>query len=198
MGGKHGSAPTASPRGRDIVDGSLSERIRRGESVAFDEIVAVHQTPIRRLVFRLLGWSDDVDDVVQEVFLSAMKGLKRFQGRSTVGTWLGAIAVNKCRSHWRRKALRHRLLTMGRHRRPAEEALACDRQSEQNETRSRIRQAVRALPRSLGEVVVLRYLQEMPIARIAEVTSLSPNAVQTRLHRGRKRLAEILADLMEA
>ncbi len=52
------------------------------ESLTFDNLIAEHEARIRRLVFRLLGWSDEAEDVVQEVFLSALLGLKTFRGQS--------------------------------------------------------------------------------------------------------------------
>src|SRR5256885_260053 len=84
--------------------GSLPERFARGESAAFEEVVALYQSRVSRTVFRLTGWGQrsDVEDIVQEVFLAALNHSRRFRGAASLSTWLTAIAVNKCRSHRRR------------------------------------------------------------------------------------------------
>ena len=91
-------------------DRELVARFRAGQRAAFDEIVEAHQQRIVRLGFRLLGSPDEVEDVVQEVFLSVLQNLKRFRGESKLSTWLTTIALNKCRSHHRRRLLRLRTL----------------------------------------------------------------------------------------
>ena len=60
-----------------IDDADLVQRLARGDTSAFDAIVTKYQTQVTRLVFRLLGWRHDVDDVVQEVFLSALRFSQR-------------------------------------------------------------------------------------------------------------------------
>ena len=77
-----------------------------GDPAAFDGLVCTHQERITRLVHRLLGWSSDVDDVVQDVFVDVLRNLPRFDGRSNVLTWITRIAINRCRSHQRRQWLR--------------------------------------------------------------------------------------------
>jgi len=176
---------------RSATEPPLPEAIAPGDQPAFDELVAAHQERIRRMVHRLLGWSDDAEDVVQEVFLAALTGLKRFRGRSSIGTWLGAIAVNKCRSHRRFRELGLRLLR-GFRSTAAPGDTAPQSSLDREETLERVRRAVRSLPAKYREVIVLRYLEEMPIAEVAALTGLSANAVQIRLHRGRRRLRSAL------
>ncbi|MCZ6683421.1 MAG: sigma factor, partial [Planctomycetota bacterium] len=64
---------------------------------ALDTLVRAHREPVARLAGRLLGWSPDVEEVVQEVFVSALTAMGGFRGRSSIETWLSRITINKCR-----------------------------------------------------------------------------------------------------
>lgn len=173
----------------------LVARLARGDRTAFDALVADHQDRVSRLASRLLGWRADVDDVVQEVFLAAWKGLPRFEGRSSLATWLTRITVNECRSlrhRWGRLRLRTPSAQGGRAHEPA-----ADGQMMDAETFDRVRGAVAALPVRYREVIVLHYLEQMPVKAVGELLGVSENAVAVRLHRARARLKGKLPDLMQ-
>src|SRR5258706_4354223 len=93
-----------------LDDKSLAQRFADGDSAAFEAVVAIHRPRITRLVYRLLGWPNDVDDMVQEVFLAALTKCRRFRGDSALATWLTVIALNKCRTHRRSLLSRWRTL----------------------------------------------------------------------------------------
>jgi RNA polymerase sigma factor (sigma-70 family) len=176
---------------------ALVERFRRGDDSAFEEIAEQHAAAVAALANRLLGWPGDVDDVVQEVFVAAFLGLKKFRGASSLRTWLFTITVNKCRSFRYRRLRRLRAVAL-------EEAAALesrDRSGEKlaldRETLARVRRAVQELPRKYREIVVLRYLQGLELSEIRELLGITDNAMQVRLNRARKRLKEQLGDLLE-
>jgi RNA polymerase sigma factor (sigma-70 family) len=180
---------------------SLAERFAAGEAAAFDELVAVYQPRVARTVLRLTGWGrrDDVEDIVQEVFLAAFNHARRFRGSASLSTWLTAIAVNKCRSHRRRLkviwkrfvAATHEQMEQRPHSPSTEGVLSAE------ETSSRVRAAVQALSPRDREVVVLRYFEELSPAEVAGITRQSKNAVEVRLHRARARLADALREIVE-
>ena len=167
------------------------------QAAPFEELVARHQAQVTRLAFRLLGWRGDVDDVVQEVFLAALKHGPRFRGESSVATWLTRITINKCRSHQRRRHLWWRLF--GRAAEPDTQASSFGAPVGDAlagvETSAKVRAAVQALPARDREVVVLRYFENLSFGEIGAATGASTNAVEVRLHRARARLAEALRDL---
>jgi RNA polymerase sigma factor (sigma-70 family) len=166
------------------------------ERPGLEALVAANEERIRRVVYRLLGWSHEAEDVVQEVFLSALKGLGKFRGGSSMTSWLTRIAVNECRSHWRKRVIR--LRSLGRQQPPAGELAGQPADGLMDrETFARIRRQVRALPGRYREVVVLRYLEEMSRDQTAEALGISTKAVDVRLHRARVRLKAALADLVE-
>jgi RNA polymerase sigma-70 factor (ECF subfamily) len=189
------AAPPAVRRTAVAVDETeLLARAVAGEPAAFDRLVTIHQARLAKLVQRLLGWKSDVDDVVQDVFVDALKHLRRFDGRSSVLTWLTRIAINRCRSHQRRAWLRRFLpLPLGEGR--TEEG-ASDR-LEVGETVQQVQNAIRQLNQRDREIIVLRYLEELSIHEIAEMLKLSRGAVDVRLARARKRLETILKPTMQ-
>jgi RNA polymerase sigma factor (sigma-70 family) len=164
---------------------------------AFEQLVADHYASVRRLVFRLLGWRDGGEDVVQEVFLAAWAGWRRFRRETSAELWLKRIAVNKCRSRLRREALHTRWLRWLQ-RAPPEEPKTADDDSLAGEERAgRVRRAINALKPRFREVTVLFYLEEMSVDQIAQLTHARRNTVEVRLHRARRQLAEDLADLAD-
>ena len=184
----------ADPRDDD-PDAVLVEQFLRGDQSAFDLIVTAHQGRVARLAYRLLGWSEDVDDVVQEVFMAALKAMPRFKGGSRLSTWLAAITVNKCRNARRRRFVRLAFLRRSEARR--DEVHHDNSATSDAETFDRVRRAVLALPVRHREVVVLRYLEGMPVAEVGRTLGLSVGAVEMRLHRARARLHDSLQHLME-
>ena len=150
-----------------------------------------------RLAHRLLGWQDGAEDVVQEVFLSALKSLSKFNGLSSLDTWLTAITVNKCRNYRRKRLLWLKFLTASRNGRPGRPDGGPERGGDRRETALHVRRAVQDLPAKYREVVVLRYLEEMDVDEICQVLALARGAVDVRLHRARSRLKDALNELIE-
>src|SRR5438874_10543703 len=125
--------------------------------VDFEQLVALHEPRIRRLAYRLLGWRGDVDDVVQDVFLTALARIGTFRGEASIATWLTSVTINRCRTNRRRRLLRLRWLA----RRPKPDcAQPADQRSMRDEVSARVRSAVRALRPKDREVIVLFYLED--------------------------------------
>ena len=175
---------------------ALVEGFRQGDDSAFDRIVERHSAEVAALANRLLGWPGDVDDIVQDVFVAAFLGLKRFRGECRLRTWLFTITVNKCRSHRLRRLRRIRPASV-----KANAMVSPDGSSDQAamdaETFTRVRRTVQTLPQKYREVVVLRYLQGLETGEICELLGITVSAMQVRLNRARKRLREQLGDLFE-
>jgi len=181
-------------------DKLLVSRFVGGDESAFDDIVAAHKDALARLVHRVLGWPEDTEDVVQDVFLLAFKNLRKFDGRSSLRTWLAAIAVNRCRRHLRKGLLRRRLFSGAKAEQgyvSDDPAAMAENRAMQRETLQQVRLAVQRLPGRYREVAVLHYLEEMSIEQTAEVLGLTRNLVRVRLHRARAKLKKTLAGLME-
>lgn len=174
----------------------LAARLRRGESGALEELIQLHQTAVVRLANRLLGWRGDVEDVVQDVFLTALEKCSGFRGNSSLKTWLTIITLNRCRTHHRRKKIWQRVIAGVTGQRPAASA-GSDAHAFSDEMGVEVRAAVAALPPRDREVVVLFYLEQKPVCEIASLLSVSSNAIEVRLHRARAKLRSALAEFMK-
>ena len=168
----------------------LIQRAQEGDAAAFREIFALHKDRVASIVFRFLGHSSEVDDVVQEVFLHVHRSLPRFRGDARFTTWLYRLTANITKMHLRRKASRPRVVDvevpdLPRNAEPPEapdDALA---------RQLRIRALYRLLER-LSEkkrmVLVLHDLEGMAAAEIAEVVEAPIMTVRTRLFYARRDL----------
>jgi RNA polymerase sigma-70 factor (ECF subfamily) len=195
--------------GASAADGPLVERWRGGDQSVFADIVARYQPRLARLAYRLLGWRDEVDDVVQDVFVRALEKRGSFRGEASLATWLTRIMLNACRNRLRRRRLARVVFPWRRGTRP-HSADAADPGSSSAVSRARpdgavsageraesVRRAVRSLPDREREVIVLRYLEDLPIEVIAGIVNETRGAVDVRLSRARQRLRQALADMAE-
>src|SRR4051794_39555078 len=115
----------------DAEESALARRFSSGDPQAFEEMVACYRARVTRLAHRLLGWGGDPEDVVQDVFLAALRKAKDFRGRASLWTWLATITINRCRRQLRRQALWRRFLFA---RSREETAVAADRSALADET----------------------------------------------------------------
>jgi RNA polymerase sigma-70 factor (ECF subfamily) len=146
----------------------------------------------------LVGDEEDARDVVQEAYLRAHKGLKRFRGDAQFSTWLHRITANCANTYLGRRGRHiHDLLPddpaiadLNPHRDPEHRAGLGD-------LRDQLSAALQELPPKLRAVVVLRDIYDLPHETIADQLGISESAAKVRLHRARKRLRERLYPLGE-
>ena len=175
----------------DNIGYSLVSQLTHADTPTFDELFSFH-TSIKNLVSSRLAYSDEADDVVQEVFLSAMNNLKGFRSQGPLAGWLKRIAVNKCCNHHRKRRTHQKLLAgaawgLNRDAPPQPQKVMMKR-----ETLRRVRQAVQALPSIYSDVITLRYFQQTPIADLAHKLAISPSLARLRLYRARVQLKKLL------
>ncbi|MGZ4730009.1 MAG: RNA polymerase sigma factor [Acidimicrobiales bacterium] len=164
-----------------------------GDRSAFDELVRLTYADTYTLAFRLTADPEDAGDVVQESYLRAYRGLKRFRGDAQFSTWLYRITSNCASTQLGRRA-RHR------HDELDDEVVVDDVRPEANPEasldsavlRDRLQVALRSLPPRLRAVVVLRDVYDLPHEAIAAELGISVSAAKVRLHRARRRLREQL------
>ncbi len=186
------TGPLASAR----AEAELVRRAAAGDRAAFASLVRTHQDRVARLVWRLLGASGDVEDVVQCVFVAALDKLRSYRGEAGFASWLTAIAINQCRSFQRKRRFWGILRARLRHR-PQVLEPAADQGTVRRQAVERVQAALRELSVADREVIVLRYLEELPVSELAGLLGLAKNAVEVRLTRARGRLRGLLGDLME-
>jgi len=178
-----------------IDDERLVKQFNRGDESAFDRIVERYSSDIAALANRLLGWSGEVEDVTQDIFLAAFLGLKKFRCECSLKTWLFTITVNKCRSYRYKRILHRRRILQAVDKALLASAGTGDKTPMDSETFERVRRAIQVLPAKYREPIVLRYLQELGTDEISRILGVSKNTMQVRLNRARARLREDLAEL---
>jgi len=175
----------------DLDDPVLVERACGGEDEAFAELVRRHQGKIRGLLLRLSANPTLADDLAQEVFLRAYRGLVGFEGRARFSTWIYRIAYNVFLNH-RTRTRELAALPSGFESQAAApddelSARRCD-------MRRDLSAAIAALPERYRVVVTLYYLEDVSYPEIAEVLELPLGTVKTHLHRAKKMLREQLRE----
>ena len=166
------------------------ERAERG----FDDLLKENKDRIFNLLFRLTGDYHTAEDLFQETFLRAYRGLDRYEGRSATFTWLYSIALNVYKDHARkRKKTYFAAGAIDPGDFPAPESGADPEAALlRKEENAMLQEQLVALKPGLRVPVVLFYIEGMAVGRIAESTGKSEASIKTALHRARKKLQTAL------
>lgn len=172
-------------------ESALVSRAGRGDRVAFAELVRRHQGKVRALLLRLCSDRSQADDLAQEVFIRAFRGLVGFEGRSSFSTWVYRISYNVY--------LNHRARSRSFAALPEDyDVRAAAPQDELSAPRSDLRRdlnaAIETLPDRYRAVIVLYYLQEVSYPEIAEILELPLGTVKTHLHRAKRLLRQQMGE----
>jgi len=168
-------------------------RLRAGDAAATDAMIRRYAPAMRRLVAQLSGWSSETDDLVQDVFASALMALPKFRGDADIETWLTRIAIHRVR-RWQRRQVLRRLWQKAAVGQSESTVVGETSSVEKIETQQLVRAAIAALPAKYREVIALRYLEERSTAETAQLLGVTASAVDVRAHRGRQLLAERLKE----
>ena len=187
-----------SERYRTAADDELVRSAQGGDNRAFDELVRRYQEKVYRLSYKILRHEDDAAEALQDAFLSAYRGLGNFKAESTFSTWLYRVATNASLMKYRKRRELH--VSLEQSQGPNEDAEPLQlpdwstpaEQLLTKETREVMEEGIQRLPEDLRTVFVLRDIEELSNAQVAEVLDLSVAAVKSRLHRGRIALRERL------
>lgn len=167
-----------------------------GDHEAFDRLVRATYSETYTLAYRLVGDEEDARDVVQDAYLRAYRGLKRFRGDAQFSTWMYRITANCASTHLSRRS-RHRHDELNEDLGLADDRPASDPEAriEHGALRDRLHVSLAALPPRLRAVVVLRDIYDLPHEAIAAELGISESAAKVRLHRARRKLREDLFPL---
>lgn len=174
-----------------LSDAELLNRAVHGGEQAFHELVDRYADELYRLALVMLRRPADAEDVLQETFLGAFKSMKRFEGRSSVRTWLTRILMNQVAMR-RRDRARHQAMSGNR-----DEALTTAARPDTAPGaawRMDLEQALERMSEEHRSVIVMREVQGLSYEEIADVLSVPRGTVESRLHRARRALRELLVD----
>lgn len=179
-------------RGRDVTDEALVAACSVGDADALGALYDRHHAQVFRFVARLTRATDeDVDDLVQETFITAARVARHFEGRSSVRTWLLGVAANVARRASRTRARRRALADAAA---SVEPALRADPEEtvRSREFVAAVANAIADLSHPLAVVFVLCDLEEVSGAEAAHALGIPEGTVWRRRHEARKALRNAL------
>lgn len=205
-------AELASALGYPVEEASIVAELKAGSEPAYAWLIAHYHQPVYSLVYRVVNDAADAADTTQEVFLKVFRGIKRFNGQSSLKTWIYRIAVHEAcnRKRWwfrhksREVALEAPINEQNeRGTYSGEESLEDGSPSpfEQLATlemRERVEQELSKIAEPFRTTVILRDIEELSYEEIAEVMQVSLGTVKSRLTRGREALRQRLAKCLSA
>ena len=179
------------------TDEELVRKSKEGDERAFGELISRYESKVYSLALKMVRNPEDAEDVLQDTFLRAYRGIKSFQGASTFSTWIYRITANSALMRLRKKQLPTVSIEDADEREtpvniadwtpgPVEQLLNRELQQVMDE-------AIEALPPEFRQVFVLRDIEEMSNAEVADVLDLSVAAVKSRLHRARLKVRNRIA-----
>ncbi|XKH49613.1 RNA polymerase sigma factor SigW [Chryseomicrobium palamuruense] len=187
------------------MDAIVNKRIKQvlnGNQDAYTEIVDLYQARLYQVCYRMLGNKHEAEDITQEAFLRAFINLHSFDQKRKFSTWIFRIATNLCIDRIRKKKPDYHLdaqvpgtdgLDMYSQV-AASEALPVE-QLEKMEMQERVQYEISRLPDKYRSVIVLKYMEELPLQEISEILDLPLGTVKTRIHRGREALRKQMSQL---
>lgn len=181
----------------DPTDESLLATFRQtGDPALLDPLLRRHLPRVRSMIGQLVLNDCDADDLTQEVFLRAVRGLAQFDGRSLFSTWLYRVAVNLARSYMARRG-RLAPRASGERVEPAAAAhQGPSQQAAQHELEQAVEEALGTLSDKLRAAVVLVHLQGIKVEEAAEIEGCSRATMYWRVHEARRQLKKHLKDFL--
>jgi len=189
----------------NIDDAMLVERCRRGDSAAMEQLIVKYQNRIYNVILKICANADDAAELTQETFVKILENIGNFQGRSAFYTWAFRIAVNLTLNYCKRSAkLGFRSLDIaddgeiGQAKQRLKEFLRAENSpdpamvAQNKELCEIVVKTLMKLDDAQRVVIILRDIEGMDYAQIAEVLELELGTVKSRLSRARSNLREIL------
>ncbi|WP_203247912.1 RNA polymerase sigma factor SigW [Sporosarcina beigongshangi] len=185
----------------DLVNRRVNE-VLKGRQDAFEEIVTLFQHRLYQVCYRMLGNAQEAEDIAQEAFVRAYTNIHTYDQNRKFSTWLFRIATNLCIDRIRKKKPDYYLDAEV----PGTEGLNMysqiaapdelpEEQVEKMEMQERIHYEIGRLPDKYRSVIILRYIEELPLQEISDILKLPLGTVKTRVHRGREALRKQMSNL---
>ncbi len=192
--------PSSTKQDSRAEEAAFVARLVARDEAAFNELVALYESRIFALAYRILSRRDDAEEVTQDVFVQVFKRIDSFRGDAKLSTWLFRVAVNLCKNRIKSNARRPSAgrqdldeladyssldhaagVSVGSVERP-------DELAEGKELEVLVKIAIGQLDPEFRQLVILRDVEDLSYEEIAEVTGLRKGTVKSRIHRGRTQL----------
>jgi RNA polymerase sigma-70 factor (ECF subfamily) len=177
--------------------------------LSFAEVTERYYRRIYNLICYQVGDQDEAADLTQETFIKAYRAFHAFKGESRVSTWLWRIALNMCKSSYRKRARRESIMPVsldaevtteeGEVSREVPDWSICPESIlQRQELRAQVQRAIQSLPEPYRVAIILCDIEGCSYQEIADITQISVQAVKSRIHRGRRMLRQKLESYVHA
>ena len=176
-------------------DLELVKRCLRGDDAAWEALLQTYTRRVYNLCYRFTGRSEDAEDLTQEIFIKVFRTLKSYDPlRAKLTTWINRIARNHLVDHYRRTRGDRATSVLDGEMPIADASPGGNPEGsvESRERRERLQAGLSRLSPDLREAVILRDLQDLDYAEIAQVLQIPEGTVKSRINRGRLELARTL------
>lgn len=169
------------------LEAALVKKAQAGDNAAFDKLVDVYWSAIYRMVYYRVQTSMDAEDLAQEVFFKAYRGLDGLQEPGRFKPWLYSIAGNLVTDYYRKKGVRSIVGNLGDEEpapaNPGHQTGKGEQMVFKKQFWDAVNRFLSGLPHGEQEVFRLRFLDQLNIREVAEVSGRSESAVKTQLYR---------------
>ena len=168
-----------------------------GNEEAIEFLVREYELGVFRLALSIVDDPAEANEIAQETFIAAIRGLANYQEKKSFKAWLYTIAVNQSRSHLRKRRVLKKLEgTLTRiFRLELEKQVKTEEQVLQNEREAVLWRSINQMHEKHRIVLVLRYFHELSIHEISEILAINEGTIHSRLHSAREKLRSALEDL---
>ena len=185
----------------ELINKRINE-VLKGNQDAFEEIVTLFQHRLYQVCYRMLGNAQEAEDIAQEAFVRAYINIHTFDQKRKFSTWLFRIATNLCIDRIRKKKPDYYLDAnvpgtegLNMYSQIAAAGELPEEEVERMEMQERIQYEIGRLPDKYRSVIILRYIEELPLQEIGDILELPLGTVKTRVHRGREALRKQMGNM---
>ena len=185
----------------ELINKRVNE-VLKGDQNAFEEVVTLFQHRLYQVCYRMLGNAQEAEDIAQEAFVRAYINIHTFDQKRKFSTWLFRIATNLCIDRIRKKKPDYYLDAnvpgtdgLNMYSQIAAAGELPEEEVERMELQDRIHYEIGRLPDKYRSVIILRYIEELPLQEIGDILELPLGTVKTRVHRGREALRKQMGNV---
>jgi RNA polymerase sigma-70 factor, ECF subfamily len=179
---------------QSLSDDQLVERVRRNDELAFEVLMRRYNRRLFRIARSIVPRDDLAEDAVQEAYIRAFMSLDRYVPAGRFGAWLSKLAVNEALMLKRGARTRADALPLDSVEEPVTEE---SNPLEEVQARQLLELAIDALPEVFRTVFMLRVVEQLSIAEVADCLSLNESTVKTRMHRAQRALHAHLSERLD-
>jgi len=181
--------------GSEIKDSELIDQVKAGRVSAFRTLVDRYSNYVFTIAYRILGNREDAEEVTQDSFIKAFKGLNAFHGQAKFTTWIYRIATNTAISYKRKKKLP--VETIEDYKQFDKGEISNMHHFQRLEQKKFLQLALNTLLPDDVSVLTLFYFKELSLGEMSEITGIGVNTLKVKLHRARKRLSVALNRILK-